>query len=74
MNAQQFVKVTSANGTLQAISLQSALESAGIPAAIVAPREGAYLDVLVPSGSLCEARALLYPERRSGEIFYVVQK
>ncbi len=70
MNTQQFVKVASANGILQAINLQNAFEKAGIPAEIVTPREGAYLDVLVPAERVAEARGLLNPERRCGEIFY----
>ncbi len=71
MNAKLFQKVSSANGTTQAISLQNALENAGIPVTIAASRDGDYLDVMVPSQYVYDARHLLAPERRCGEIFYV---
>jgi hypothetical protein len=71
MNAQNFVKVTSVNGALQAISVQNTLETAGIPVIILASRDGTYLDVLVPGERVFDALGLLAPEVRCGEIFYV---
>ncbi len=71
MDARMNHKVTSANGTAQAISLQIALESAGIPVTIAASRDESYLDVLVPAEYVYDAQNLLSPERRSGEIYFV---
>lgn len=66
-----YQKVYSTNGTLQAVNIQSALERAGIPAAVSHSKNGTYLDVLVPEGLSEQANSLLYPERRSGEIYFV---
>jgi hypothetical protein len=66
MNTQ---KITSVNGELQALSLQNTLEKAGIPVLLVPSPEVAYLDVQVPAEYLYDARNLLFPEYRSGEIF-----
>jgi hypothetical protein len=71
MNTNNYQKVLAVNGTLQAVSIQSTLEQAGIPTNIVASQNGPYLSVLVPSEWLDEAQNLLAPERCSGEIFYV---
>ncbi len=71
MNAKKNQKVSSVNGTAQAISLQNALENAGIPVTIAASRDGDYLDVLVPLECVYDAQHLLAPERRSGEIYFV---
>lgn len=71
MDAKIFQKVSSVNGTAQAISLQNALENAGIPVAIAISHDGDYLDVLVPAHCVFDARHLLAPERRSGEIYFV---
>jgi len=71
MNEQNYIIVTSVNGVLQAISVQNALETAGIPAIIRTGHDGPGMDVLVPAGSLSEVQGLLAPEPRSGEIFCV---
>jgi hypothetical protein len=59
MTTHKYQKVYSANGILQAIVLQSMLEKAGIPAAIVHSKNGSYLDVLVSEKLAEEARNLL---------------
>jgi hypothetical protein len=71
MDSKPFQKVSSANGTTQAISLQNALENAGIPVTIAISRDGDYLDVLVPAHCVYDAEHLLAPEPRSGEIYFV---
>ena len=71
MNKTGYQKVASVNGDLQGMAIQHQLELAGIPVRIVASKNGAYLDVLVPEQSLFDAHNLLNPERRSGEIFCV---
>lgn len=59
MSTNKSKKVYSVNGILQAIALQSALEKAGIPAAIVHSKNGSYLDILVSANLAEEARNLL---------------
>ncbi|MHB8112152.1 MAG: putative signal transducing protein [Bellilinea sp.] len=71
MSPGNYQKVYSACGTLLAATVQSALERAGIPAVVKYAKNGAFLDVLVPQAQAEEARRLLYPERRSGEIYFV---
>ncbi|HVN54789.1 MAG TPA: hypothetical protein VMT46_10700 [Anaerolineaceae bacterium] len=71
MNANTNQKVTAVNTEIHAITVQNALENAGIPVTLAASRNGDYLDVLVPRECVYDARNLLDPERRSGEIFCV---
>ncbi len=73
MNTQSLVTITSASGMLQALRIQTTLELAGIPVTLVASRTGSYLDVRVPAECAGEARDLLYPEVRSGEIFMALR-
>jgi hypothetical protein len=71
MGTQNNTKVISVNGMLQALTVQDALEKAGIPVTIANAKGEAYLDVLVPSEWVYDAQNLLSPERRSGEIYYI---
>jgi len=50
---------------------RTALERAGIPSDVRNAESGASMDVLVPLAQADDARRLLFPERRSGEIYYV---
>ncbi len=69
MNAKTWVKVSEANGVLQAANVQEALERAGIPVTILSSEGG--LDVLVPTHATNEAQALLNRQPRCGEIYFV---
>jgi hypothetical protein len=71
MNALSYQKITSVNGTLQAANVQQVLEMAGIPVLTAVSHNSAYLDVLVPVQNLFDAKNLLNPERRCGEIYFV---
>jgi len=68
-----YQKVYSVNNTLQAIALQSSLENAGIPALIANAKDGAYIDIFAPTACADEARQLLNPERRCGEIYFIAR-
>jgi hypothetical protein len=71
MNAKLDQKVTTTNGMLQAITLQAIFERAGIRVQIVSSKNGGYLDLLTTASQVRDARRLLNPEQRSGEIFCV---
>jgi len=71
MSPSNYQKVYSAAGQLLASTVQGALERAGIPSDVRNAESGASMDVLVPLAQADDARSLLFPERRSGEIYYV---
>jgi len=71
MSPSNYQKVYSAAGQLMASTVQGALERAGIPSDVRNAASGAALDVLVPPAQADHARSLLFPERRSGEIYFV---
>lgn len=71
MSPSNYQKVYSAAGQLLASTVQGALERAGIPTDVRKADTSSVLDVLVPQAQADHARSLLFPERRSGEIYYV---
>lgn len=71
MSPSNYQKVYSAAGSLLAVTVQDALHRAGIPSDVRNADTGSSLDVLVPCAQADHARSLLFPERRSGEIYYV---
>jgi hypothetical protein len=62
MGKRNMQSVYSVNGSLQAISVQSVLENAGIPVNLKVSKSGSYLDVMVPEDCVFNATNLLYPE------------
>lgn len=71
MSPSNYQRITSAAGQLLASTIQDALWRAGIPSDVRNADTGSSLDVLVPCAQADHARSLLFPERRSGEIYYV---
>ncbi len=71
MSPSNYQKVYSAAGQLLASTVQGALERAGIPSDVRNAESGACIDVFVPQSQADHARSLLFPEQRSGEIYYV---
>lgn len=61
MSNENYRKVYSTNGTLQAISIRLTLESAGIPTRLANSNSDLYLNVLVPHALVREACLLLSP-------------
>jgi hypothetical protein len=57
------MKVFSVNGRLQAIWVESILVQAGVPVTFCDSKAGTYLDVLVPTEKVYDAKNILYPER-----------
>ncbi len=68
MNTNNYQKVFSVNGKLQATAIQSMLEMAGMTACIVDSHTHGYQDVLVPQEHVFDATNILYPEPKVGEI------
>ncbi len=62
MGKRNMQSVYSVNGSLQAMSVQSVLENAGIPVNLKVSKSGSYLDVVVPEEYVFNAMNLLYPE------------
>lgn len=61
MSNNNYHKVYSTNGTLQAISIRLTLENAGIPTRLAHSNSDLYLNVLVPHALAREACLLLRP-------------
>lgn len=74
MKSTRQTKVYSANSQLSAVAVQAALEKAGVPVTVAASSNGSYLDVMVPAEYAFDASNLIYPDRRSGELFWVASK
>jgi hypothetical protein len=70
MKRQRFHKVYTVEGILQAINIKTALERAGIPVLTAKSHLGSYMDVLVPDTFLFDAKNILFPETRTGEIYF----
>lgn len=62
MRNRNMQSVYSVNGSLQALSLKSVLENAGIPVNLQVSKSGSYLDVMVPEECVFNATNLLHPE------------
>jgi hypothetical protein len=68
MNTNNFQKVFSVNGRLQAIWVESILEQAGVPVSFGNSKSGDYLDVFVAAENAYDAKNILYPERPAKKI------
>jgi hypothetical protein len=69
MSEKKITQVYSVNSSLQAVNIQDVLEKAGIPVTILRSESG--FAVMVPLAWVWEVHELLYPECRSGEIYFV---
>ena len=59
MKPNNYQKVYSVNSELRAVVVQVTLEKAGIPVVFERPKNGAYLDVLVPENWVFDAKYVL---------------